>query len=260
QMHTPYGATEALPVATIAASEVLSETAEQTDRGAGVCVGTKFDSVDWRVICITDRPLATIDDAEELPRGEIGELIVRGAQVSPAYVVDPAAARRDAASLNQRDAPIPHTPANAIAKIADGDSVWHRLGDVGYFDEQARFWYCGRKAHRVTTAAGVMFTIPIEAQFNTHAAVRRAALVGVGSPGAQTPIVCIEPAAEFSARAGGDFASASYQDLAAELAPLAKRIGVARILFHPGFPVDVRHNAKIRREELAAWATLQLQG
>ena len=51
-----------------------------------MCVGRKFDSIEWRVIRITDEPIATIDDAEELPAGEIGELIVRGPQVSPMYV------------------------------------------------------------------------------------------------------------------------------------------------------------------------------
>jgi len=30
------------------------------------------------------------------------------------------------------------------------------------------------------------------------------------------------------------------------------------ILYHPGFPVDIRHNAKIFREKLAVWATAQV--
>jgi hypothetical protein len=30
------------------------------------------------------------------------------------------------------------------------------------------------------------------------------------------------------------------------------------LLFHPSFPVDVRHNAKIGRERLALWAGKQL--
>ena len=34
---------------------------------------------------------------------------------------------------------------------------------------------------------------------------------------------------------------------------------VRTILFHPGFPVDVRHNAKIFREKLAAWAAGRLR-
>src|SRR5262249_5225805 len=39
QVHTPYGATEALPVCTIGSDEILGETRHQTDAGAGVCVG-----------------------------------------------------------------------------------------------------------------------------------------------------------------------------------------------------------------------------
>ena len=30
------------------------------------------------------------------------------------------------------------------------------------------------------------------------------------------------------------------------------------VLFHPGFPVDIRHNAKIGREQLTAWAAKRL--
>ncbi|MEM9660485.1 MAG: AMP-binding protein, partial [Planctomycetota bacterium] len=39
EMHTPYGATEALPVATIEAREVINETNLGAEEGAGVCVG-----------------------------------------------------------------------------------------------------------------------------------------------------------------------------------------------------------------------------
>jgi hypothetical protein len=30
--------------------------------------------------------------------------------------------------------------------------------------------------------------------------------------------------------------------------------GIRTVLFHPAFPVDIRHNAKIGRGALAAWA------
>jgi hypothetical protein len=33
---------------------------------------------------------------------------------------------------------------------------------------------------------------------------------------------------------------------------------ISTILFHPAFPVDIRHNAKIFREKLAVWAAEQL--
>ena len=38
----------------------------------------------------------------------------------------------------------------------------------------------------------------------------------------------------------------------------AHTAGIKRFLRHPAFPVDIRHNAKIGREKLAAWATHQL--
>jgi acyl-CoA synthetase (AMP-forming)/AMP-acid ligase II len=85
-IHTPYGATEALPVASIAASEVLRETAARTATGAGTCVGRRFPGIEWKVIAIDDGPLTSIEQVRELPRGEIGELIVRGPVVTSEYV------------------------------------------------------------------------------------------------------------------------------------------------------------------------------
>ena len=35
--------------------------------------------------------------------------------------------------------------------------------------------------------------------------------------------------------------------------------GIDRFLIHRSFPVDIRHNAKIFREQLAVWAGKQLQ-
>jgi acyl-CoA synthetase (AMP-forming)/AMP-acid ligase II len=228
KMHTPYGATECLPVSTIEAAEVLGETAARTDEGAGVCVGRKFDSIDWRVIRITDEPIATMDEAEELPAGEIGELIVRGPQASPEYVASAA-----------------HTTA---AKIAEGDGFWHRMGDVGYLDQQGRFWYCGRKSQRVVTPYGTLFTERVEAIVNTYPGVRRSALVGIGPLGKQTPVLIVEQ--------NGDDANADWSHVLARLAAEAKVWPpIDRLLSFPSLPVDVRHNAKINREQLAAWAT-----
>ena len=85
-VHTPYGATEALPTATNDSNTILSETAPKTRVGAGVCVGNHFPSIQWKVIRIVDGPIPTLDQIEELPQGEIGELIVTGPQISPQYV------------------------------------------------------------------------------------------------------------------------------------------------------------------------------
>lgn len=237
EVHTPYGATEALPVAAIGAGEVLGGTQAATDAGGGVCVGRRFSGITWRVIEISDGPLPTIDVTRPLPQGEIGELIVQGPVVTSEY-----ATRRE---------------ANAGAKIADGSTFWHRMGDVGYLDDEDRFWFCGRLGHRVTTAAGTMFTIPCEAIINTHPAVYRSALVGVGSPGRQRPVMVIErePASGGELSDDGTLLNEVGQ-LAAEHAPTR---GIEHFFLHPGLPVDIRHNAKIFREKLVPYAESQLK-
>jgi olefin beta-lactone synthetase len=229
-VHTPYGATEALPVASIAASEVLAETAGKTAAGAGTCVGRHFPGIQWKVIRITDDPIATIDKAEELPPGEIGELIVRGPVVTTEYVT--------------------RTDCNPLHKILDGDGFWHRMGDVGYL-EGDRFWFCGRKSHRVITERGTLFTIPCEAIFNHHPWIYRSALVGAGPRGAQVPVVFLEAWPEHRTSA-----SRNARQLKAELRAMAQRHRHTAqidefIVVEPSLPVDIRHNAKIFREKLA---------
>lgn len=237
EVHTPYGATEALPVASIGSNEVLGETAARTAEGGGVCVGRRFPGIRWKVTRIVDGPIASLDRIEELPRGEIGELIVTGPVITRCYVT--------------------RTESNALGKIADGPGVWHRMGDVGYLDTENRFWFCGRMAHRVVTSRGVLFSIPCEAIFNQHPAIYRSALVGVGTRGDQRPVMILEPHAE---RFPGT--PAERKTLLAEIGQLGKQspltASIDDFLLHPSFPVDVRHNAKIFREKLAVWAAERL--
>lgn len=256
EMHTPYGATESLPIATIEAAEVLGETAQQTDEGAGVCVGRKFNTIDWRVIRITDEPIASIDDVEDLTTGEIGELIVRGPQVSAEYLES--GKRKVESGVSEH---------NALAKISDGDTIWHRMGDVGYFDEQGRFWYCGRKSQRVQTAHGTLYTIPVEAQVNAIRNVRRSALVGIGVPPSQRPQIIVEIGYDLEEALelleDGVLGRAELEELTTTriqemLASSEVLRELAPALFHLELPTDIRHNSKINREQLAAWATEQL--
>jgi acyl-CoA synthetase (AMP-forming)/AMP-acid ligase II len=198
EIHTPYGATEALPVASIGSREILAETRHVTARGGGTCVG------------------------------------VKGPVVTREYFKRPQATK--------------------LAKVNDGDDIWHRMGDVGYLDEHGRLWFCGRKAHRVTTERGTLFTVPCEAIFNQHPRVYRTALVGIGDPGRQRPVICVE--LEY-----GDDGAAQGQ-LTEELLALGRANDLTKdidtMLYHAGFPVDVRHNAKIFREKLAVWAAEEL--
>jgi acyl-CoA synthetase (AMP-forming)/AMP-acid ligase II len=228
KMHTPYGATECLPVATIEAAEVLRETAQLTEKGAGICVGRNFDSIEWRVVRITDEPIATIEEVEELPPGEIGELIVRGPQTSPRYVTRP--------------------ESNCESKITDSNGHWHRMGDVGYLDDQGRFWYCGRKSQRVETDKGTLFTECVEAVVNTHPDVRRCALVGARWHDRTVPLLVVER----EEVCGSDNPDREILRLTSSHADMS---AIEMVLYHDELPVDVRHNSKIRREELATWAT-----
>lgn len=229
--HSPYGATESLPVTTIGAREVLAETAALTAAGAGTCVGRAAPEIEIRIIAITDGPVSSLPEARELPAGEIGEIIVRGPVVTRSYDQLPG--------------------ATAEAKIADGDTVWHRMGDVGYLDSRGRLWFCGRKAERVETTVGPLYTEQVEPVFNAHPDVARSALVGTGHDG-HRPAIVVEPVSPEVVAT-----PSQRRKLVRELRALGAtrpHTDLIRLAYlHPGFPVDVRHNAKIHRLALARW-------
>ena len=102
-----------------------------------------------------------------------------------------------------------------------------------------------------------MYTVPCEAIFNQHPQIYRSALVGVGSPGSQRPVIVLEPD-----DGGMPTEDSTPARLRAQIRQLAKSNplteGISDFLFHPAFPVDVRHNSKIFREKLAVWAAEKL--
>jgi acyl-CoA synthetase (AMP-forming)/AMP-acid ligase II len=217
-LHSPYGATEALPVCSVSAGEI------NPDSVRGACVGRPLPGLAVKVIALNTEDSVL----HELPPGETGEIIVSGPVVTKSY---------DARPL-----------ATAAAKITDGDTLWHRMGDCGYLDAAGRLWFCGRKVECVTTATGPLFTEPCEQVFRRHARATRCALIGLGTVGNQQPALVVETGI-------GDRHEA--HTLAGELRALARAhphtAGINLFFFHPKFPVDVRHNAKIHRLTLARW-------
>ncbi len=127
------------------------------------------------------------------------------------------------------------------------------MGDVGTLDDQGRLWFCGRKSQRVRTSNGDLYADQCEGVFNALPSIHRTALVGIGSPGGQRPVLCVE-----SPPPPDNSTDPRRLHEAAEAHPATARI--LDFLFHPGFPVDTRHNAKIQREKLAAWAAKRLGG
>ena len=238
KIYTPYGATEALPVTIIASDELLGETRAITEKGGGVCVGRPVRDMRVAIIPITEEPIPEWSEGLKLRKNTIGEIAVRGPVVTREYYRRPV--------------------QNGLAKIRDprDGGVWHRMGDVGYLDEKGRLWMCGRKSHRVETEAGALYSLPCEAIFNSHPSVYRSALVGVTFDGHTEPVICVE--LEKNVRAN----RREKKKLAAELLAMAKRHDhtktIGHVLFHPRFPVDIRHNAKILREKLAPWARRRL--
>ena len=234
-VHSPYGATESLPVTSISGREVINKCSEFTREGAGTCVGRVMPGIELRLIEITDEPIDVWRDELLVPDGAKGEIVVSGPVVTKHYF-----------GLDHAD---------ALSKIHDGSRVWHRIGDIGYRDRDGRIWFCGRKAHRVVTPDGTMFTVPCEAVFNEHPNVARSALVGVGPPGEQIPVIVVEPLPGKFPRAARMLVF--WEEMLERANEKTREI--THVLFYPSFPVDVRHNTKINREELAVWAATELQ-
>ena len=233
-VHTPYGATECLPVASISSDELTGDLQERTRAGEGTCVGRPVAPNRVAILRVLDEPMEVLHPEDLLPAGAVGEIIVHGPTTTDAYW------RRDAQTRR--------------AKTRDDDGrLWHRMGDAGYLDEDGRLWYCGRTSQRVVTPEGPLYADQVEAIFNDCEGVERTALVGVPEAGHQEPVLCVE------LRPG---AGDRRDDVTRRLLERARRhpsLGrLRRILYHEGFPVDIRHNAKIGRETLAAWAREQL--
>jgi acyl-CoA synthetase (AMP-forming)/AMP-acid ligase II len=239
QLHSPYGATEALPVASVSASEI----GPASTRGA--CVGRPVTGVDVRVIALSDSPFATLADTRELPRGEIGEIIVRGPIVTKEYDALPEAT----AAAKIRDTPGSSAGLEPGASVPPNGAVWHRMGDCGYLDDDGRLWFCGRKVERVETLRGPLYTEPCEQVFRAHPRVTRCALIGLGERGEQRAARVVEADVTES-----DQARAFARELRALAVQHEHTTPIKIYYFHPKFPVDVRHNAKIHRLTLAQWA------
>ncbi len=229
ELHTPYGATEALPVTDISHRELLHLYDNAEGNLKGLCVGYPLKNIDLRIITITDSAIEKWEEAKVCKVGEVGEIVVNGNNVSQHYLNNGA--------------------ANKFSKIEDRDTawLWHRTGDLGRLDERGRVWFYGRKSQSVKTDDRILFTVPTEAVFNRHEDVERSALVGVQKNNAPKAVLCIQ------LKSGRKRSKQLVTDLRkmAEENDLSKYI--SEFHFFKKFPVDPRHNAKIYREKLAQW-------
>ncbi len=226
RIHTPYGATEILPVTTIDSDEILAETAARTALGKGICVGRPVAEVQIGIIDMNvDVPMN--GDPSWLDPETMGEIVVAGPNLSFGYDNCEEAQRR--------------------ARFSDSQGrSWHRMGDTGYIDDQGRLWFCGRVAHCVVTTDRTYYPIPCEGVFNSHPLVYRSALIRLEDSDGKRPGLCVELETKVSA--------VVRQKIRAELLDMGSCFehtrAIREVFFHPAFPVDIRHNAKIDRERL----------
>ncbi|HVU04579.1 MAG TPA: long-chain fatty acid--CoA ligase [Polyangiaceae bacterium] len=95
------------------------------------------------------------DDARELPRGQVGEIIARGENVSPGYYRNPEATKE---------------------AFRDG---WLFTGDVGYLDEDGYLFIVERKKDLIIRGGLNVYPKDVEEVLYRHPAVQEAAVVGV---------------------------------------------------------------------------------
>lgn len=224
--YTPYGATECLPVSLISGSEILQKHLPKMRGGNGTCIGKAVPGVRIKILKASDIPEVSFN---ELGTDEVGEIVVQGAQVTPAYFEMPLETEK--------------------AKIHINGQLWHRMGDLGCLDTDGNLWFLGRKTHRVEALGKTYFSIQVESIFNQHPAIRRSSLVKLVFPEGVKPGLVIE---RF------DKSTVMSEKFLAELHALKDSQEFTRAIehffLHPSFPVDVRHNIKIDRLQLSAWA------
>ena len=222
-----YGSTEAEPVAHIdAVARLAAEPAGSSPTPPGYCVGRPTELIETRIIRIEPGPIDVVADtweAWQLGPGQIGELIVAGEHVCRDYYLNPQAIREN--------------------KLVDADgTIWHRMGDTGYFDTEQRFWLVGR-VHS-TIVRGGQFVHPQlveQAARGNDARIRRVAAVGLpdASLGERVVVVVESPGRDENLR----------DDVGRRLEEARQTFDEIKTTARP-LPVDPRHNSKIDYETL----------
>jgi acyl-CoA synthetase (AMP-forming)/AMP-acid ligase II len=227
---TPYGATESLPISLISGSDILGIKSQQTNSGAGTCVGKAVPGIEIKIIKTSDIPELHLS---ELKNEEIGEIVVSGLQVTHGY--------------------FEMSAENLKSKIIENGKTWHRVGDMGYLDHDQNLWFLGRKTHRVVVNESTThYPIRVEAIFNQHPEIKRTALIQILKNGIVSPALVIEM---FD---GQKNMESKFLDNLKLLARSSQHTQMIQDFYlHPAFPVDVRHNIKIDRTKLSVWAQNQ---
>jgi acyl-CoA synthetase (AMP-forming)/AMP-acid ligase II len=105
--------------------------------------------------CVHNQVAILDDEGNEVPRGESGEICVKGRLVTPGYYEDP--------------------EATAEARLFG----WHHTGDIGVMSEDGYITIVDRKKDMIITGGFNVFPNEIEQVLTQHPAIQECAVIGV---------------------------------------------------------------------------------
>jgi acyl-CoA synthetase (AMP-forming)/AMP-acid ligase II len=207
-----YGSTEAEPIAHVASSAISDMDLSAMGEGQGLLAGEPVPEIEVRVIKARwGTPLGVLAEdafvALSLPAGDAGEIVVTGGHVLKGYL---------------------NGVGDEETKFRVDDTVWHRTGDCGYFDDKGRLWLMGRAAAVIDDWRGPLYPFAVECAARQIIGVKRAALLGINGK----RILFVEQ----SGRAGVDLEQVRQTLVWA---------AIDEIRLLPRIPLDGRHNAKV---------------
>jgi acyl-CoA synthetase (AMP-forming)/AMP-acid ligase II len=156
-----------------------------TEMAGGIAIPSIADSNELQATTV-GRPLPGMqvkivnDDGQELPMGEVGELLCRGDSIMQGYYRAP----------------------EATSDVIDKDG-WYSTGDLARLDEEGYLHIMGRKKDMIIRGGQNIYPAEIEAYLTTHPGIQEAAVVGVpsGVGGEQVwAFIILKPGNELSAR------------------------------------------------------------
>ncbi len=225
-----YGSTEVEPMAHIEAVEMLSEQSDPDSEivEAGVNVGHLDSGLSYKFIHINKDALYVNKEDDwnslEVPKGQVGELIVAGEHVCEKYFNNEEAFFR--------------------AKIRDHKGVvWHRTGDLGLLDRHANLWIVGRVHNAIKRDHQYFFPVRAEIIIKKFPFTKRAAFLGIEDQklGEKTYAV-------FSS----DDSTLDVEMAKKEIKRVLEKnkFVVDEVVYVEDIPMDPRHHSKVEYEVL----------
>jgi long-chain acyl-CoA synthetase len=141
-----YGLTETSPILTILGMDVHVRALESGDFTRLRAAGQAIVGVDLRIVDA---------DGKDVPTGEVGEVAVRGANVTRGYL---------------------DRPEDNAAAFRNG---WFHTGDVGRLDAEGFLFLMDRKKDMIITGGENVYSSEVEAVIYQHPKVHECAVVGV---------------------------------------------------------------------------------